>query len=163
MLRELYLDNNKLNTLSENIFQNNKLLGILKISYNNFSYLPKKVFQGLNLIRLTLKGNKNNNLQLEKQILADKISITVLKIKNNIGLTELPQDIFENSLFIRTLSLNNNQLSFLPQNIFHTNIRLEYLNLSFNKLKELPFGIFNFNSQLKELDLSMNQLTSITL
>jgi Leucine-rich repeat (LRR) protein len=168
-LQYLYLSNNNLINLPENIFNNFTQLQKLDLSYNNLTTLPENIFNNLTQLQyLYLNNNKLNNLPENIFTFSSKIYLSQLKNLNlsHNNLTNLPENIFNNLTQLKNLNLSHNNLTNLPENIFTFSSKiylsqLQNLNLSFNKLNNLPEDIFNNLTQLFELLLHNNNLTNL--
>jgi len=80
---------------------------------------------------------------------------------SNLGLTSLPETIFNSLTSLQVLYLHENELTSLPETIFNSLTSLQELSLSYNKLTSLPETIFNSLTSLQVLYLSGNELTSL--
>lgn len=83
-----------------------------------------------------------------------------MNLKEN-GLTELPEDLFNDLTNLRMLDLTSNKLN-LTMNIFANLKKLEFLKLGHNNLKMLEEGVFKNQNKLKILDLRSNNLKNLT-
>ena len=86
----------------------------------------------------------------------EKSQITRLDL-SIMGLTQIPDDIFDGFANLERIDLNNNQLTELPQSIGNLT-NLKWLTLSSNQLTELPQSIGNLTN-LEILLLGINKLT----
>lgn len=120
-------------TISENLFENNPKIKSLKFNY--ISFLPEKIFSHLkNLEDLNLMYN---------------------------NLETLNENSFKYNTKLQKLNLGFNELAELPETLFETLVNLDYLSLRFNKLENLNENLFRNLQSLKELDLRVNKLTNI--
>ncbi|KAJ8049396.1 Leucine-rich alpha-2-glycoprotein [Holothuria leucospilota] len=126
----LELCNNRMESLSEEIFENNPALKYIRLSNNSFTELPVGLFQ------------RNQNMET--------ISLT----RNQ--LEELPGDLFENTSELIHLELSRNRLKSLPVDLFKANTRLKDVILSYNILEDIPEDLFINNTQLRSIDFTEN-------
>ena len=133
-ITELYLNDNQLQTLPADIFNDLNNLDSLYLHNNQLTTLPADIFNGLN-------------------------NLDTLSLYNN-QLTTLPAGIFNGLNNLDTLSLYSNQLTTLPADIFSGLNNLQHLYLSNNQLQTLPVTTFNGLSSLQVLDLRGNSFKS---
>ena len=134
-LTRLFLENNNLTSLPENIFHGLGKLRNLFLKHNLLQSLPAGVFNGLvKLDFLYLSYNKLHTLR---------------------------PDVFKNLKNLKKLILRNNSLIIIPEGVFTGLIKLDGLDLSNNKLQTLPPKIFQGLSGLRKLDLQQNKLQSL--
>jgi len=151
------LDNNRLTTLPQGIFQGLNSLQELHLDGNRLITLPQGIFQGLNcLYQLHLFNNKLT--KLPQGIFHGLNGLWQLSLCDN-RLTTLPQGIFQGLNSLQQLRLDNNRLITLPQGIFHGLNCLQELHLDNNQLITLPQGIFH-GLALWRLQLEHNPLST---
>lgn len=149
-LSELYIENMKLDRLSEQIGSLRRLQQ-LSISYCGLDSLPSALGQLTALRELTLVGNKLRQLPAIGQLRA----LQQLNVAYN-QLTTLPDDIGQLTQ-LKRVELNQNKLTQLPSSFSRlTNLRT--LNLTDNQLERLPDDIGKLR-KLQTLSLTNNQLT----
>jgi len=99
-------------------------------------------------------------------IIYDNDDIVKLDL-SDLGLTELPDGLFDNFIQLRELDLSYNSFTHFPENMFKELINLKRLNLSFmldptafdeEDTVTLSDTLLSSQSQLEVLDLSGNQL-----
>jgi Leucine rich repeat/Laminin B (Domain IV) len=88
------------------------------------------------------------------------VGLTDLKLTGN-GLTNLPENIFNDLTALTSLGFNDNDLNSLPENVFNNLKALTSLDLSFNNLTSLPENIFADLTALTLLNLNGNDLTGL--
>lgn len=108
-LVKLYLNQNKIKSIPENIFPFLKKLEFLKISTNKLSHLPSDITKCENLNFLNL----SNNCLLDVQPLVGLGQLKELYMENN-RLTELPQALFQ---CLEKFKVKNNPLRKPPEAI----------------------------------------------
>ena len=129
-LTDLYLFNNALTTLPDDVFDDLTALEILTLGRNDLPTLPAGVFD--RLIALTELGLDNNDLPT------------------------LPAGVFDRLIALEILTLNGNDLPTLPAGVFDRLIALEILTLNGNDLPTLPAGVFDRLIALTVLQLQDN-------
>ncbi|XP_053403438.1 protein toll-like [Mercenaria mercenaria] len=113
----LDLSYNNLESVDENLFQNQPLLKYLHLQNNKLTVLPQNIFKGLR-------------------------SILTIDVSHNF-ITSIHIDPFQSLPHIQEIYLNNNLIEYLPVNIFKnlTN-SLTALYLNSNPLKDIPVWPF---------------------
>ena len=130
-LERLYLSNNGLTTLPEDVFNDIKnTLQRLRLNGNDLTTLPEGVFDALGrLTELRLDGN---------------------------DLTTLPEGVFDNLGRLTELRLDGNDLTTLPEGVFDNLGSVLRLALSSNRLTALPKDTFTGLPSLRSLQLHDN-------
>ncbi len=134
-LETLWLQGNRLSTLTEDAFQGLGNLRILLLDGNSLIAMPEGIFRGL------------SHLQ-------------VLYLSDN-SIASLPEGIFLGIDNLQRLALDRNRLISLPEAVFEGLSHLGRLNLSLNSLAGLPRKIFRGLSRLEELRLDGNRLAAL--
>ncbi|XP_066995916.2 carboxypeptidase N subunit 2 [Anabrus simplex] len=110
MLQVLYLENNPLILPENSAFLVSSSLLILDLSFCNITFLPRRVFTKLPLLR-SLKLNSNSLKEISFEILAKLKELKVLDLRNNrinsVRTEEFLNLDFKNNLFV---DLRNNPL-----------------------------------------------------
>ncbi len=159
-LTSLHLQNNKLGELPEGVFEPLGSLGTLRLENNALSALPEGVFDGLASLEglfLTL----NELSALPGGVFEGLAAIDVLYLDGN-ELSELPTDVFDGLDSLRELRLNGNSLSALAPGVFALD-GLRGLALEHNDLETLPAGVFEGLTGLGKLFLGGNEGAPFTL
>ena len=131
-LLELYLDDNKINYISANVFQGLEKLQVLSLAGNEIATFSFDGFAGLaGLIWLFLNSNR---------------------------FPYVHGAYFKKMDALRYLDLSDNRISFLDDNDFEDLTSLIYLNLSENFLRRTAGSQFIANKGLVKLDLSKNRI-----
>ena len=158
-LQTLYLTDNSLETLPEDIFEGLAALTTLQLENNGLKELPEDIFDGLG--SLTGLRMQNNQLStLPEDVLDGLTSLTGLFLTQN-ELSELPEDVFEGLTGLKTLYLDGNELSELPEEVFDGLTEMDELFLTQNQLSALPSGVFEGLANLRSLGLEHNDLESL--
>ena len=132
-LKQLYLDENKIESLNKNVFSSLKSLEILSICNNLIKDLDENVFSNL---------TKLKKLYLYENIIKS-LNSRVFKCLESLGV----------------LSLEGCEIEDLDVNLLSCNQRLEYISVSCNKIKFIPLDFFKNLNELTFLEVSNNLLT----
>ena len=158
-LQILYLTDNSLETLPEDIFEGLAALTTLQLENNGLKELPEDIFDGLgSLTGLRLQNNKLSTLP--EDVFDGLTSLTGLFLTQN-ELSELHGDVFEGLTGLKTLYLDGNELSELPEEVFDGLTEIDELFLTQNQLSALPSGVFEGLANLRSLGLEHNDLESL--
>ena len=158
-LKYLYLNNNKIENLDNNLFE--KLVNLKKLHLNNnqIENLNPNLFKNLkNLEVLHLNYNKIKNLN--ENFFEKLVNLKELHLNNNL-IENLNEKIFENLYNLKELRLNNNQIKNLNPNLFKNLKNLEVLDLNNNLIENLNEKLFEKLENLKELHLDYNQIEKL--
>ena len=158
-LQILYLIDNSLETLPEDIFEGLAALTTIHLQNNGLKELPEDIFDGLgSLSSLHLANNKLS--ELPEDVFDGLTEMDGLFLTQN-QLSELPEDVFEGLTGLKTLYLDGNELSALPEEVFDGLDSLGIIRLNSNSLSELPAGVFEGLANLRSLVLEHNDLESL--
>ena len=158
-LTNLYLFNNALTTLPDDVFDDLTALEILTLGRNNLPTLPAGVFD--RLIALTELGLDNNALSSLPGGVFDELGALDILVLAHNGLTTLPGDVFDALGALTELNLQDNALTGLTAGVFDRLEALEVLTLDENGLTTLPGGVFDRLGALEVLTLDGNGLTGL--
>ena len=153
-LTNLYLFNNALTTLPDDVFDDLTALEILTLGRNDLPTLPAGVFD--RLIALTELGLDNNALRSLPGGVFDELGALEILVLASNGLTTLPGGVFDRLGALEVLTLDGNGLTGLPAGVFNRLGALEVLTLRRNGLAKLPDGVFERLTALKDLRLQGN-------
>lgn len=158
-LKELVLYDNDFENVSVNIFQNmTKLQGIF-LHQNLLEDLHEDLFKdNVNLEEINLSSNRILNCPANLFKNLEKLK-QVRMSRNQIE--EIPEDLFSNNLNLEIIEFRNNKIKFLSSNLFQNLTKLTDLDLQGNLIEELPKDLFKNNVNLRRLNLSGNRLTKI--
>ena len=158
-LTNLYLFNNALTTLPDDVFDDLTALEILTLGRNDLPTLPAGVFD--RLIALTELGLDNNALSSLPGGVFDELGALDILVLAHNGLTTLPGDVFDALGALTELNLQDNALTGLTAGVFDRLEALEVLTLDENGLTTLPGGVFDRLGALEVLTLDGNGLTGL--
>ncbi|KAL6057879.1 LRR receptor-like serine/threonine-protein kinase GSO1 [Balamuthia mandrillaris] len=151
-LSVIYLSNNKLTTIPEELLFLAHSLKELHMQYNLLETLPPSIAGFSRLEKLFLSHNRLTALPAELGHLSS--SLTTLSLFSN-RLTEVPRELCK-LVSLRALFLDHNRFSRLPPQIRQLTA-LQTLQLQHNRLRSLPeIGCLR---ELKRLTLDHNQLS----
>ncbi len=178
-LEELFLEENYLTALPEEIFRELGRLEKLSLKRNPLTSLPAEIFKGLdNLQYLSLSGTSLTGLP--ERIFSGLSSLQQLSVGDNltslsagifgglsslqslglgVTMTSLPEGIFSGLSSLQWLGLGG-PMTGLPSGIFSGLSSLQTLRVG-GELTSLPAEIFGGLSALKTLSLTGNKLTSL--
>ncbi|XP_070601980.1 podocan [Erythrolamprus reginae] len=182
-LRELYLQNNKLNNdgMDNETFWKLSSLEYLDLSSNNLSQIPPGLPRNVVLLHL----EKNAIKSIGNDVLTQIKNLEYLLLHNNKlkardidpmafhGLKKLHTVHLYNNLLekipsglprrVKTLMILYNQISEIGREDFATTYFMEELNLSYNKITSTQIHRESFRKlkRLKSLDLSGNKLRTM--
>ncbi|XP_055919385.1 chaoptin [Eupeodes corollae] len=159
-LNELYMANNKLQSIPPGTWPVMNSLLYLDLAGNNLSdSLEGDNFKGL-LVLQTLVLNKNNISYPPKQSLTDMSTLQYLHLEEN-NITKLEKSAFGKLPVLFHLNLYNNSITEVSKRSFDGLLQLLLLNLSSNALDTIPTETFLGLPSLRTLDLSNNNLKKL--
>lgn len=132
---QIFLQGNKISSLSASAFQDLRRVKVIDLSYNNISTIKNGAFDTVpHLKTLNLSNNK---------------------------LTAFKGDFFTSRTRVEELELSNNLITYLYPNSFIIHKRLKSVNLARNKLTYFPTEILSSVKTLKNINLASNKITSL--
>jgi len=155
----LFLDNNVIQQLPENLFLSLSNLRILRLSNNGISRVYSNTFTGMiGLRELDLSGNRIPTLPLG---LFDPLGhLEYLSLANN-EIQHVEYMSFQSCRKLRTLDMANNLLPGISIDWFVTTSKLSVLKLAHNRIESIQAGSFDQLQELEELDLRENYLSDL--
>eukprot|EP00057_Strongylocentrotus_purpuratus_P029326 XP_011683800.1 PREDICTED: slit homolog 2 protein-like [Strongylocentrotus purpuratus] len=174
-LRELYLEDNLLTTLTNETFERYPSLRVLSLDNNNISRIEEgaKLHTIQNGLFAPLKGKNLDKIDIEMNsiyMIEDNgfdglAGVSELQLGSN-NLEEIEPSVFNGMMALRTLSLdanriltlNKNDLTYLDSNLFKYLSNLVYLDASVNRISGLNRSTFEPLARLTKLKLSLNPL-----
>lgn len=112
----------------------------------------------LNILMFQAFG-KNLTNTLHRSHLKGLGGVTRLTLSSN-GLTDLPDDLFEDMTNLTWLELRSNNIRAI-RGAFAPLVNLEFLQLASNELPSLPNGVFSHLRRLRRLHLWQNRFTEL--
>ncbi|XP_053113614.1 relaxin receptor 1 isoform X2 [Hemicordylus capensis] len=183
-LKNLYLQNNKISTVSLHAFRGLYNLTKLYLSHNNITFLETHVFEDLHKLEWLII-NDNKIKSISPLTFYGLKSLILLVLMNN-SLTHLPDkhlcqhmprlnwldfegnqihDLRNGSFItcrhLTVLVLRRNNISSLKENSFSTLQRLVELNLSYNPIQKIHADQFDYLIKLNSLSLDGIEITNI--
>ncbi|XP_034023058.1 leucine-rich repeats and immunoglobulin-like domains protein 1 [Thalassophryne amazonica] len=158
-IRDLYLNNNKINVLELGALDHlGSTLQVLRLSRNRISQIPVRAFQ---LPRLTqLELNRNRIRQVEGLTFRGLSSLEVLKLQRN-NISKLTDGAFWDLAKMKVLHLDYNSLTEVNSGSLYGLTSLQKLFLSNNSITRINPDGWKFCQKLRELNLSYNNLTRL--
>ena len=138
-------------------------LDTLRLNYNDFTSLPKDIFDGLTKLTFIEIGRNDQLSSLPDGIFDDLIELTHLHLYDNRRLSSLPESILDGLTKLTHLNLDGNSLTSLPSDLFSGLTALDTLRLYDNQLSSLPDGIFSGLTALKFLNLTYNTVDPLPI
>jgi hypothetical protein len=163
LLQELYLERNGLTNLPSDISELTQL-ETLDLSSNRFDQIPECISTLQKLRNLVL--NQNNITEIPAHI-SNLKALNVFRAEDN-SITEISEDLLNNCLALREISLEGNKVSVVPASISNlTGLRM--ISLANNLLVEFPTALFANgvmhyaklnNNQIKEFPVDLKLMKS---
>ncbi|XP_068730350.1 uncharacterized protein [Montipora capricornis] len=155
---DLYLDNNKIPQLSDDVFSRLTRLSTLHLVNNAIRELPANIFSNLRHLS-TLHLRDDSITKLPANVFSKLTRLSTLFLDYN-EITQLPDDVFSNLTCLSALGLSNNKLTQFPNISGLTSLR--YVFLDHNSISYLPDkDFFSSLTSLSMLWLSDNDITEI--
>jgi len=157
-LVQLVLQNNHIQTLNEQSFQNLNHLQLLDLSNNRLKHFSPKSFMSLT----NLHTLKLNNASLTNLPLLHLNHLTNLELSSN-HLSDMSSKTFLKAVSIKRLDLSNNRLPSVPKHLWRHISGLTELNLANNSIDVLDLYSFADLKHLNSLDICGLNLKHIDL
>lgn len=153
-LANLTLQNNQLQFLPDDLFEDQQNLESLWLQNNKLEKINQKIFKNLHQLR-SLQLGSNEITEFEFGAFSNLQNLHQLNLQNNL-LDTLLSHVLQPLENLTHLDLSNNKLTSLDKDAFQFNTKLSVLFLLNNLLEELPTGVFRNNKMLTELNLQLN-------
>jgi protein toll len=144
--------------LTANYFHSLGELTTLYLNNNGIIELEEDVF--VNTQNLTNLSLQNNNMKLKRNMFRHIPLLTFLDV-SDCNLKSLPDNIFQPLNKLQVLDLSGNQLTTLKEFTFAGLFNLHNLVLSINKIEKISINAFKMLKNLRNLKLFGNSLTTI--
>ncbi|KAL3284466.1 hypothetical protein HHI36_018627 [Cryptolaemus montrouzieri] len=160
MLQRVYLDNNMIDTLTEDDFKEAESLVHLFLGFNKINTLNNSLLGLRNLQFLNVTYNLLEEFSFEEIVGLDKLSAIDLSFNKISSIKGPATNLVEWNIKLSELKLDHNEIEFLNGSL--SGLReLIRLNLSFNKLKKISPDDFIGLDKLSLLDVSHNSLKTL--
>ncbi|XP_073896781.1 relaxin receptor 1 isoform X16 [Macaca fascicularis] len=159
-LTKLYLSHNRITFLKPGVFEDLHRLEWLIIEDNHLSRISPPTFYGLNsLILLVLMNNVLTRLP-DKPLCQHMPRLHWLDLEGN-HIHNLRNLTFISCSNLTVLVMRKNKINYLNENTFAPLQKLDELDLGSNKIENLPPLIFKDLKELSQLNLSYNPIQKI--
>uniref|UniRef100_A0A2K5BV07 Relaxin family peptide receptor 1 n=1 Tax=Aotus nancymaae TaxID=37293 RepID=A0A2K5BV07_AOTNA len=159
-LQKLYLQNNKITSISIYAFRGLNSLTKLVLMNNVLTHLPDKpLCQHMPRLHwLDFEGNHIHNLRNLTFISCSNLTVLVMR-KNKIN--HLNENTFAPLQKLDELDLGSNKIENLPPHVFKDLKELSQLNLSYNPIQKIQANQFDYLVKLKSLSLEGIEISNI--
>ncbi|XP_044755914.1 leucine-rich repeats and immunoglobulin-like domains protein 3 [Coccinella septempunctata] len=159
-LQRVYLDNNMIDTLTEDDFKEAESLVHLLLGFNRITSLNNSLSGLRNLQFLNVTTNLMEEFSFEEIKGLEKLSAIDLSFNKISSIKGPPTNLIEWNIKLSDLKLDHNEIDSLNGSL--SGLReLIRLNLSFNKLRKISPDDFMGLDKLSLLDLSHNYLKTL--
>jgi len=156
-LRILLVSNNRVQSLTNEIFIHLKEVEEIDFSINRIILIEKMTFKGLvGLKRLNLSKNYLETNSFSDYFVPDLTLLEILDLSYNY-FYYFNQGFFKNLKQLKYLWLNNNNIKEISSSLFGETLNLVEIYLSSNKLKAVSLS----HSKIEVLELKSNQIKKI--
>ena len=156
-LKKLYLQNNKITLLAEDLFDHMPHLEDIRLDRNQIKLNTNQhILNRLPDLKM-LSLNCNEIDTIEPELFNKSFSLEYLDISSN-SLSEIEQNLFSQLTELNWLDLSSNKIDSFVPNTF----KLKFLNLFNNKLTIFSIDFAKFVC-LEKLDISCNKLIDLQL
>nr|BFD30800.1 hypothetical protein GTC16762_04180 [Pigmentibacter ruber] len=155
-IEEIEIKNNKNLVLSNLSLKNLNNLKKLSILNSNIETINEKTFDDLiNIVEINLSNNKINDLSFINPSMLNLKYLNlsrnkIIKVKNLHDLNSLVK-----------LDLSHNEINEVNSNFFYRNPNLNKIDLSFNKINYLPSYAFYYSDTIVHLNLNNNPIVKL--
>jgi uncharacterized protein YktA (UPF0223 family) len=158
-LQELNLSNNKINVVTNNMFNSLVNLEVLNLSNNRIKIIVNSMFSSL--VNLEILNLSNNQILIIAKNSWDGLGkLKLLNLSYN-KMEIILTDTFISLINLKSLYLSNNELLIIAKGSFNGLNNLKCLNLSNNQIMNITKNMFSGLNNLKRLYLSNNQILNI--
>lgn len=160
-LTNVALTKNHIKSVDERAFRHIYRLRFLDLSENEIVYLPKRLFR-MNLEYLESIKLSMNSIRSIKGVFDGLVALRELDLSSN-RISDISDEIFEDSLALKAISLAFNEIDFIHPNAFQSQINLCRLNLNGNRLGAFSLDITKPCPVAFTLDISRNYLRQLSI
>ena len=157
-LEQLDLSDNSLGNLNAGVFNELRLLRVLRLARNPLYVLQEGILNHLTLQELDLSNCHLRQIHVKAFELINNINYLWL---DNNELEDIPTRLFNNTGKMNILSLQHNKLKRLRRDMFKGLSKLEALYLDWNDLSNITEYSFVFLASLRTLTVTHNQITEL--
>jgi len=141
-LEYISFKNNKINKLTNNLFQNATNLMNIRFDYNKIQKLPNYLFKNAETLK-TINFNNNEIHELSADIFSNAIQLEYISFKNN-QIKEIPDNFLSNAKKLKGLDLSSNKIQKIPDELFSNLIKIGFwIDLSNNEINQYDFKQLN--------------------
>jgi Leucine-rich repeat (LRR) protein len=161
LLKQIFLQNNLLETLDKDAFKENTQLDVVYLynQVNASALLQPELFASMSTTTVLMLQNMSLS-HVDPQLFKKTSSLIELYLNNNY-LTELDVGLFSECSKLKDLRLDSNQLTEVPSSLIASLTSLISLLLGDNLFTVLPENLLNNSPNLDTLTLSLNNLVDI--
>ncbi|KAF2886860.1 hypothetical protein ILUMI_19313, partial [Ignelater luminosus] len=158
---ELRLDKNGINEIHPSSFNglafHSESKGTLYLNENKLNYITKEIFSNITYL-VVLRLDNNNIENIDPKSFINLKTLMHLDISHN-NLKDINAYSFAGLENLETLNLTNNKLLNFNHDSFFGLNSLQHLMLTENNIQEIPIGLFQYSPSLKNLQLGNNYLS----
>lgn len=154
-LRDLYLQFNDIVNIVPQAFSSLISLKILNLSYNRDLQVSGDVFNNLRSLMLLTMTNNKNSLEFQNTV---NTSIAQVDL-SSCDIADLESLHIYNVKGIVSLNISHNLIEHIDSKSFKTMPKLFFLDVSFNLIKSIEPGSFVNTQNIVNLNLNNNQLS----
>ncbi|XP_014666257.1 PREDICTED: insulin-like growth factor-binding protein complex acid labile subunit, partial [Priapulus caudatus] len=159
LLWEINLGNNKLTRITNGMFNKADNLGLLNLHGNEITVMEDGAFTNKTRLR-TIYLNKNKLTSINDELFQDLNSLRILNLQEN-NINTISADALATTDALYELNLAKNNLASLPKKLFKTAKGILALWLQSNALTDSAWEAIKSLSVLDSVDLSLNKLSSV--
>lgn len=162
-LQHLNLSDGTIGNIAEHAFADlNATIELIKINNNNLDAIPENVFNNMPRLR-TLEINSNRLKRLNGSLFTNLPKLNVIKFERN-SIAEVDDKIFRNVPELEIIYYFQNQLTKIPFGALKNVPSLKYLYLGLNNIASVGDVSLDFQWQnLTQIALDSNRISDLTM